>query len=142
MKLEVQYFIGVISASPFNQKELISLLDRHFGAIDLVSDTYPFNQTTYYQEEMGQNLHRSFFSFRLLDQAFNLATWKKKSIDLEKRFLSIEGKRLVNLDPGYLDEVKVVLASTKKGGHKIALDSQIYADMVLDYYKGNFRSFD
>ncbi len=137
-----QYFIGVLFAPKINVQDISAILTDAYGPIELSSEVYPFEATRYYAAEMGEGLQRIFFSLRRLREASELVQFKKDSCQLEQEFFSQEGKRLVNLDPGYLDAVKVVLASTKQGGHKIALTSEIYADLVLDYFQGNFRSFD
>ena len=43
--------------------------------------------------------------------------------------------RPLNLDPGYVTDAKLVLASTKNHAHRIYLDSGIYAEVTL-YYQG------
>ena len=56
--------------------------------------------------------------------------------------LSIDGKRTVNLDAGYLDHNKVVLASAKEAGQKIYLDRGIYADLAGRYKSGKYQPFE
>ena len=46
--------------------------------------------------------------------------------------------RRVNLDPGYIDAFKLVLASTKNAGQRIYLYSGIYAETTLQYFDGAF----
>jgi hypothetical protein len=47
----------------------------------------------------------------------------------------------VNIDPGYIDAGKIVLASTKGAGHRIYLGSGIYSEITLLYHGGAFHSF-
>ncbi|MBI2365136.1 MAG: DUF4416 family protein [Deltaproteobacteria bacterium] len=47
--------------------------------------------------------------------------------------------RRVNLDPGYIDAFKLVLASTKNAGQRIYLHSGIYAETTLQYFDGAFH---
>jgi len=47
--------------------------------------------------------------------------------------------RRVNLDPGYLDALKVVLASTKNASQRIYLHSGIFAETTLHYHDGGFH---
>ena len=48
-------------------------------------------------------------------------------------------KRAVNIDPGYITEAKLVLASTKDYAHRIYLDKGICAEVTLYYKDGTFR---
>jgi hypothetical protein len=45
----------------------------------------------------------------------------------------------VNLDPGYLEAGKLVLASTKNASQRIYLRAGIYAEATLLYYEGAFH---
>ena len=56
--------------------------------------------------------------------------------------LSRDGKRTVNLDAGYLDHNKVLLASAKEAGQKIYLDKGIYADLAGRYKGGHYQPFE
>ena len=49
--------------------------------------------------------------------------------------MSIDGKRCINLDPGYLTLAKIVLASTKDYSHRIYLKDGIHAEVTLIYSK-------
>ncbi|MBI4411698.1 MAG: DUF4416 family protein [Deltaproteobacteria bacterium] len=139
---QVQYFFAVIHQRDVSQPQISRILADAFGPLEDFSEGYPFNQTDYYAPEMGPDLQRTFFVLKKLVGGDELARFKQGTVQVEEAFFSVSGKRSVNLDPGYLDAVKVVLASTKNGGHKIALTSRIYADLVLDYFKGEFRPFD
>ena len=86
-------------------------------------------------------LKRVFFSFRDLVLPEELPSVKRKTDEIEEKF-SLEGKRSVNIDPGYLDYHKVVLASNKYGGQKIHLAGGVWADMTLHYSKGSFHPFE
>lgn len=137
-----QFFMGVLYKPQVSEKDIADVLEDGFGALEATSDSTPFHQTRYYEKEMGSGLKRIFFSFQKLVCPSQLARIKEDSCQMEEAFFTVSGKRFVNLDPGILDAVKVVLASTKHGGHKIALTKNIYADMILDYYQGNFRAFE
>lgn len=131
----VKLFMGIL----YREEEDLALvrgrLEEAFGAIDYVSEPCPFEVTNYYEEEMGPGLKRAFFSFLYLIDPGKLSSIKVKTNRLEEEF-SHEGKRRVNLDPGYLDFFKIVLASGKFSGQKIYLGQGVYADLTLYYDKG------
>jgi len=56
--------------------------------------------------------------------------------------LSKHGLRIINIDPGYLDMAKLILASTKDYKHRIYLDKGIYAEITLFYQNKNFTPWE
>ena len=54
--------------------------------------------------------------------------------------LAIEGKRIINIDPGYLATEKVVVASTKNFTHRIYIGKGIYGDLQLMRQKGVYAA--
>jgi hypothetical protein len=110
-----------------------------FGAVDFESAPRPFDRTDYYEKEMGSGLSRVWISFRRLVHPEELANAKAVTNRLEMRFSGPGGKRTVNLDPGLLDESKLILASTKNHAHRIYLSHGIYAEVTMVYRDGAWR---
>jgi len=135
-----KFFTGVILAPEIARRDVISALEEAFGSADYVSQEFPFSSTDYYRQEMGTGLLRFFVSFSPLQDPASLPYWKKEAACLEKKWAQ-GGLRRVNLDPGYMDTFKVVLASFKEGGQKIYLGQGVWGDMTLQYRKGEWLSF-
>lgn len=95
-----------------------------FGPIDYESRILPFNQTDYYQLEMGPDLKREFIAFEPLIDRERLVEIKLSTNALEKE-LAKDGRRRINLDPGYLTPSKLILATTKDYSHRIYLGGGI-----------------
>lgn len=137
--------VKLITGIIFNQIELLdkikNVLEKRFGKIDLESELFPFDKTNYYEEEMGKNLKRKFLSFEELIKPDTIAEIKLYTNKLEKRF-SIGDKRQINLDPGYITDSKLVLATTKNYYHRIYLKKGIYAEVTLYYKDKSFCYFD
>lgn len=114
------------------------LVDR-FGAIDMLSPWYDFDFTDYYAAEMGAPLTRRIFIFKNLIGQEELVRIKQATFALEQEH-SIESRRAVNIDPGYLTRERFVLATGKNFTHRIYLSEGIYADLTLIYQKGAFRT--
>ncbi|NOZ62454.1 MAG: DUF4416 family protein [Calditrichaeota bacterium] len=116
------------------------LMIEKFGDIDFESGIFPFEVSDYYKPEMGWPIFRIFWSFAPLIAPSKLAEIKLTCNELENS-IAVAGKRKVNLDPGYLDYDKIVLASAKYNWQKIYLDKGIYADPTLRYEKGHYHPF-
>jgi hypothetical protein len=126
-------------------KDILGNLGRElaasFGSLDVISPWMAFDQTQYYEREMGAPLFRRFMAFGKLIEQESLADIKLFTNELEGRF-SREGKRVVNIDPGYLSAERFVLATGKNYTHRVYLRAGIYADLTLLYDKGGFRALE
>ncbi|MCX5656952.1 MAG: DUF4416 family protein, partial [Candidatus Omnitrophica bacterium] len=49
--------------------------------------------------------------------------------------------RKINLDPGYVTDAKLVLATTKDYCHRIYLGGGIFGEVTLGFKEGSFRDF-
>lgn len=110
---------------------------RRFGDVDFQSPVLSFNLTSYYKDEMGDGLKRVFISFKRLILPEDLPRIKVLTNKIESK-LSQAGKRRVNIDPGYLDLPKLILASTKDYAHRIYLNKGIYAELTLTFQGKSF----
>ena len=136
----VKLFIGIL----YSDEELLNkgfgLMEKQYGPIDYRSELFEFTVTDYYAPEMGSPIFRLFVSFNRLIHPKDMARIKKETNEIEEQ-LSVGGKRKVNLDSGYMDYDKVVLASAKYNGQKIYLDHGIWADLTLHYEKGRYDPY-
>jgi len=137
----VKYFLGALYSDEHLLNLAIAQAEETFGAADLVSSDFAFDFTNYYDNEMGTPIYRRFVSFSQLIEPGFLAAAKLQTNSIEDD-LRVAGQRKVNLDIGYIDYDKVVLASAKSGIHKIYLAEGIYADLALHYAKGQYRPYD
>jgi hypothetical protein len=113
-------------------------LQDRLGAVDMVSAWLEFDYTTYYEKEMGAPLSRRMMAFKTLVQQTQLAAFKRATNELEHKYRQ-QGRRRVNIDPGYLLAERLVLATGKNFTHRIYIGEGIYADLTLIYQRGAFR---
>ena len=132
--------IALLKAEDRDDTELYKELESTFGPIDFKGHWEPFSGTSYYEDEFGESLHRRLIGFQKLDCPSKLSLWKNICAQLESNF-SEKGKRIFNIDIGYLDNDKFVLASFKRGPFKLFIGNRVYADMTLGYKKGEFIPF-
>jgi len=137
--MPVKLIVGMIAGDVELFEQSAEKLAELFGQIDLVSEDFNFDFTHYYDEEMGRGLIRRFASFERLIMPDEIARIKCQCNDIEQTF-AVEGNRRVNLDPGYISESKLVLASTKDFAHRIYLGSGIYAEITLSFVRGKWVS--
>jgi hypothetical protein len=137
----VKFFIAVLFAREADFARACSLIVKEWGALDYAGTPRPFDVTDYYQNEMGAQLQRSIVAVQRLSSPQILVEMKLICNGLEK-MVSEKGKRCVNLDAGYLDHNKLVLASAKEAGQKVYLDKGIYADLAGRYKQGRYQPFD
>lgn len=137
---KVKCIFGLIYSNDSDLTACIDHLEKVFGPSDIISEEFPFDITDYYENEMGSGLKRKFISFVKLIEAQKLSEIKRISNIIEGSYLKDNG-RSINLDPGYLDMDKFILASAKYGRQKIYLDKGIYADPTLYFFKKEFHAY-
>ena len=135
----VKLFIGMLSRDIPLIEQLVDRLSTVFGPVDLEGPLWPWEHTQYYAKEMGQGLKRKFIFFETLIHPGSIADIKLKTIELEKQYPNAQGGRRINLDPGYMDSARLVLASTKDFSHRIYLRSGIYGEVTLLYSGKNYQ---
>ena len=117
----------------------INELSRLWGTPEIMSEPVPFDKTDYYHE-IHPNLSRAFACFPGLVNAGELADWKHEAIRIEA--MSRQPVRAVNIDPGYIDGARLILASTKDHAHRIYLRDGIYAEVTMRFRFKQWQSFD
>jgi hypothetical protein len=130
-------FVGTLYSNQgiFNHSK--GILEKNFGDILHASPSIPWDYSSYYKDELGWPLFRQFIFFKNLIDPGILADVKLKTNEIEDA-LSSEGKRHINLDPGYLTLSNIVLASTKNYAHRIYLGKGIYGEVTLIHKDGTY----
>lgn len=130
-----------LTARPELLTEVERDLSREFGEVALRSEAFPFELSGYYREEMGDGIQRTWYCFRELCGAETLPDYRLATGRIERGYV-VQGKRRVNLDPGYLDLGKLVLASLKQAADKIYLGQGVWAHTCLRFRFGRFSAPD
>jgi hypothetical protein len=135
--LPVKLFFGMLTPELSLFDTCAEILSNEYGPLDFRSEIWPWDKTDYYRTEMGTGILRKFiFCERLIDPAAFPAI-KKFTNTLEHTFALPGGgplRRRINIDPGYVTEAKIVLATTKDFSHRIYIGSDIYAEVTLRYH--------
>jgi hypothetical protein len=125
---KVKLFCGLLAGQTADVEQAMVILGEHFSPIDSRSDLIPFSSTEYYREEMGQPLFRQFVSFQGLHAPEKLPEIKMFTNSLEEK-TALAGKRTVNIDPGYMSDANVIIATSKNHYHRVPLQRGIYAHL-------------
>ena len=131
----------------------------HWGSLALQSPVFDFTETNFYAKSMGTDLKKQFLAFDNLIDPAELAATKLNSNDWEIEYSTASDQpeqRPLNIDPGYISEAKLVLATTKDRDHRIYLQQGIFAEVTLhfrgrkwtasrwtypDYQRSDFQEF-
>ena len=130
--------VGVI----YNDEEIynraLEMITREFGEIDGESEHFSFSRefSDYYDGELGGEGQRVIFSFKECVDPSRQAEIKKATNEMERILSDGDGNRLINLDPGFINHGRLMLATTKKAGFRIPLEDGIYTELTLFWAKG------
>lgn len=127
--------------------EVLEWADRElvarWGAVAVRSPRFAFTWSNYYEPTMGRDLEKYFLAFQQLLDPAELAGIKVATNELERQAaerFSVAEPRPLNLDPGYLTEAKLVLATTKDRDHRIYLQQGIFAEVTLHFHAGQWKT--
>lgn len=137
----VKLLVGVLWAAAGARDAALRRVQEAWGPIDFAGADHRFDVTSYYEPEMGAQLWRRLVAFERLVNPDVLAAAKLFSNEVEAALAS-QGQRAVNLDVGYLDHGKLVLASAKAAAQKIYVGDGIYADLIGRYKEGRYQPFE
>jgi hypothetical protein len=141
--IPVKLFIGMLSPEPALFDTCSNMACKEFGPVDYQTETALWTTSEFYKEEMGPGILRKFIFFERLIDPGDLPAIKGSTIRIEKSLAIQTGtilRRRINLDPGYVTEAKVVLATTKDYTHRLYIGEGIYAEVALRYVN-KIRSF-
>ena len=126
--------VKLFSAIMFHDENVLdqvkATLTELWGPIEVESAIFDFTHSDYYLAEMGADLKKQFIVFLKMVPPDFLVAAKLITNEIEQKHLK-NGRRQVNLDPGYISAAKVVLATTKDYVHRIYLGRGIYGDVHL-----------
>ncbi|MCS7171537.1 MAG: DUF4416 family protein [Aquificaceae bacterium] len=108
-------------------------------SVERISEPFYFQGLQrYYGSEMGEGLLKVFLSLKGFMKREELKHFKLWSMEREVTYSKNEKRRL-NIDPGYVEESHLVLASSKKRGGRLYLGEGVYGEMEYLYLYGGFR---
>ena len=139
----VKLFTGILVSNPELIEGVEARLTSVHGPVDHRSPIIPFDFTDYYKAETGTRIDRVFFSFERLIEADQLPEIKRQTNEIEGECSALDGtvKRPVNLDPGYIEQAKVILASTKNFYHRLYLGKGIFAEVTMHFRNDTYHFF-
>ena len=108
---------------------------KQWGEVQLESALFDFSETGFYTKTMGADLQKQLVAFQFTNPA-DLPDFKITSNQWEKEYATFHPHpetRPLNIDPGYITEAKLVLATTKDRDHRVYLRDGIYAEVTLHY---------
>jgi hypothetical protein len=112
-----------------------------WGAIVETSPPMSFEAGGYYHDEMGDELSKVMVATEIPCGPECLAQWKIETNQWELEAMKVfpgDPIRPLNLDPGYITQAKLVLATVKDRDHRIYLHDGIFGEITLSYVAGQW----
>ena len=133
----VKLLIGIMYANEKILATAIETLKKQFGEFQQ-GPTINFTFTDYYETETGKNLKKTYIAFNQSIQREQLPAIKLLTNKTEQEYSLID-KRQINIDPGYITETNVILASAKEHPHRIYISDGIYGQIILVYSRNKWN---
>lgn len=129
-------FCAVISRHDDMRRRAIEQLASVWGPVVTQSPDLEFQAGGFYAATMGEDLKKTLVALQGFVDPAGLADWKLQTnqweADIATEF-SYPESRPLNLDPGYMSQAKLVLATTKDRDHRIYLRDGMFAEVTLTY---------
>jgi hypothetical protein len=135
---DCQIFVALLYSDNTLLSSLKSQLSEKLGNTILESDTENWDYSKYYSNEMGNELNRVYWGFEKLICPSDIVTIKRYTMTIEDIY-SIDNKRKINIDPGYITPIKMVLATHKDNSRRVYIANGIYGDPSLRFVKGSYE---
>ncbi|MFO7866637.1 MAG: DUF4416 family protein [Candidatus Aminicenantes bacterium] len=132
---------GIMCAQEeFMEAAKVMLMEK-YGAVDLQSRAFTFDQSPYYEEQFGDEVKRLLVSFENLVNPADLSDIKLATNRMEDEMRKKAGseRRVINLDPGILSASSLIMATAKDFAHRVPLQKGIYAHLELMFGRGDVR---
>ncbi len=127
-------FAAILAPDPALFDEARHKLEALMPPVMEILEPSPFIHTDYYTHEMGNALVKGFVSFLPWFRQDSLVQFKLSTRGIEWDFAFFDGidvRRRINIDPGYVDLSKTVLATSKNFSHRVYLGSGVFAEVTL-----------
>lgn len=112
-----------------------------WGPLAIISPPMPFEASEYYANDMGMGLRKILVAAERPRDPSELASWKIATNALEAEYAAWTNTaepRPLNLDPGYISQSKLVLATVKDRDHRLYLRDGIFAEVTLRYLRSGW----
>ncbi len=129
-------FVAVITSIDAVRNWAYERISQQWGSIVERSSFQPFTAGGYYTNQMGGDLVKQLVAIAGHIDPVGLADWKTQTNQWERdAALEFPGSiaRPLNLDPGYITQAKLVLATVKDRDHRIYLKDGIFGEITLNY---------
>lgn len=129
-------FVAVIASDEAVRVWAYRCIEERWGAIADKSPPMPFHAGGYYSGQMGEGLVKTLVAIQEPIDPVGLADWKTQTNLWEREAAATLNKstaRPLNLDPGYITQAKLVLATVKDRDHRIYLKDGIFGEITLTY---------
>lgn len=110
-------------------------VEMEFSPLSHQMHPYKDAHAAFYEREMGEGLLKTIWVCRQLINPRSLVSIKLHTNRLETHYSTRQGRTL-NIDPGYMDLARVVLATGKDRANRVYMDRGIYEEITLLYATG------
>ena len=129
-------FVAVITSDEEVRAWAYRCIEERWGAIADCSPPLSFHANNFYAAEMGEDLVKTLVAIQEPCDPVGLADWKTQTNLWELEAADAFQTRIprpLNLDPGYITQAKLVLATVKDRDHRIYLKDGIFGEITLTY---------